>query len=111
MIELQLDLGAAITTGRLSIVAVASILISPRSSQKATFAISRHVFLPPGSEGEPSLGIVLDVLVSVRVDQEAGRVLVAVDMRRKRPRADIPPAMHAEHAKADLLDQLPEAVG
>jgi hypothetical protein len=92
---------------------VASILIFTRSLQRATFPISRHVFLPPGSEGEPDLGIVLDVLVLValRFGQEAGRVLVAVDMRRKRPRANILPAMHAEHPKADLLDQLPEVVG
>ena len=38
-------------------------------------------------------------------------MLVGVDRRRERPRANILPAMHAEDSKADLLDQLPEAVG
>src|SRR4051812_34970910 len=89
-------------------------LIFCRSLERAARPVSDTYFWSPGfGEGEPDIGIALDVLVlvAVRIGQEIDRVLVPVDIRRHRPRVDVLAVKRAEHAEADLLDQRPDTVG
>jgi hypothetical protein len=64
-----------------------------------------------GPTGAEPIALDILVLVAVRAGWKVDRVLVPVDMRRHRPRTDVLAVKRIEHAKADLLGQLPDAVG